>query len=101
MGHGKCGYKLIQYMACSLLPTVASPVGVNSEIVAHGESGYLATSASEWEEYLSYLISDPKLRTRMGARGRAIVESRYSLKVQAPRLEQLIRGAVQGDESVA
>ena len=56
--HGKCGYKLIQYMACGL-PTVASPVGVNSAIVAHRESGYLATSASEWEDYLSYLISDP------------------------------------------
>ena len=96
--HGKCGYKLIQYMACGL-PTVASPVGVNSAIVAHGQSGYCATNASEWEDYLTRLISDFALRKRMGTSGRQIVESRYSLKVQAPRLEQLIRGAVQGDGS--
>src|SRR5690606_9194210 len=32
---GKCGYKLIQYMACGL-PVVASAVGVNREIVIPG-----------------------------------------------------------------
>ena len=39
---GKCGYKLIQYMACGL-PVVASPVGVNTTIVADGETGLIAT----------------------------------------------------------
>ena len=40
---GKCGFKLIQYMA-SGLPTIASPVGVNTELVKHGETGYLAST---------------------------------------------------------
>jgi len=87
---GKCGYKLIQYMACGL-PVVASAVGVNKEIVREGENGFLATSDREWEDALVRLILDPDLRRRMGVAGRIRVEAEFSLQRQAPRLEQLLR----------
>lgn len=87
---GKCGYKLIQYMACGL-PVVASPVGVNSEIVRDGDNGVLAGTEQEWEEALIKLIVSPDLRRRMGVAGRKRVKSEYSVQVQAPRLEQLLR----------
>ncbi|MEO1264552.1 MAG: glycosyltransferase family 4 protein, partial [Pseudomonadota bacterium] len=70
---GKCGYKLIQYMACGL-PVVASPVGVNTEIVAHGVNGFLATTEADWVSALTTLSQSPDLRARMGAAGRAKVE---------------------------
>lgn len=88
--NGKCGYKLIQYMACGV-PVVASPVGVNSEIVAHGENGFLASTEEEWAEALLRLLSDADLRRRMGEAGRRRVEQRYSLQVQQPRLLALFR----------
>lgn len=86
---GKCGYKLIQYMACGL-PVVASPVGVNKEIVRHGENGFLAESVSDWENSLERLIADSVLRARMGASGRAQVEQEFCLQVQGPRLARML-----------
>ena len=87
---GKCGYKLIQYMACGL-PVVASPVGVNAEIVSHGENGFLASTEEEWHESLTRLAADPDLRRAMGVAGRARIESEFSLKVQAPRMVELLK----------
>lgn len=87
---GKSGYKLIQYMACGL-PVVASPVGVNAEIVADGKTGFLARTPTEWRDALARLLEDPALRRRMGERGRARVEARYSLKECAPRMVELFR----------
>lgn len=88
---GKCGYKLIQYMACGV-PVVASPVGVNNVIVKPGENGLLAKDG-EWEQPLTALLKDAALRRSCGKRGRADVEAWYSLEVQAPRLLSTIREA--------
>ncbi len=91
---GKCGYKLIQYMACGL-PVVASPVGVNRQIVEHGVNGFLAETPEQWATALRTLCADPALRARMGAAGRRKVEQHYSLQVTAPRLVQILRRAAE------
>jgi glycosyltransferase involved in cell wall biosynthesis len=87
---GKCGFKLIQYMACGL-PVVASPVGVNSEIVEDGVNGFLAQDTLEWVVALERLIAAAELRHRLGAAGRAKVGARYCLDVTAPRLTRLLQ----------
>ena len=92
--NGKCGYKLIQYMACGLA-VVASPVGVNNTLVEHGKSGFLASSGPQWLQALSRLVEDPDLRIAMGQQGRTTVERTYALQVQAPRLEALLRRAAE------
>jgi glycosyltransferase involved in cell wall biosynthesis len=89
---GKCGYKLIQYMACGL-PVVASPVGVNGEIVEHGVNGFLADTEAEWLAALSELRSQPQLCEELGRAGRRKVESTYSLEVTAPWLAELLKSA--------
>ncbi len=90
---GKCGYKLIQYMACGK-PVVASPVGVNSVIVRNGVEGFLASSTDEWIASLQKLVDDSALRKQMGQAGRARVEAEYSLQVTAPKLECLLRSVM-------
>ena len=81
---GKCGLKLLQYMAMSV-PAVASPVGVNCDIIEDGEDGFLAQSEREWEEKLSRLIDDRGLREEMGRKARMKVEKRYSVRAIFPQ----------------
>lgn len=92
---GKCGYKLIQYMACGV-PVIASPVGVNSQIVEHGVNGFLASTEREWAEALRRLLRDPALRVAMGREGRRKVENDYSLQVWGPRVAGLIAEVARG-----
>ena len=87
---GKCGYKLIQYMACGL-PVIASPVGVNSDIVEHGVTGFLVQTDAEWTSALETLLTNPELRKRMGAAGRQKVEQEYSLQAYGPKVAGLLR----------
>lgn len=93
---GKCGYKLIQYMACGL-PVVASPVGVNAQIVDHGINGFLASSDEEWRTALCTLLADPALRARMGRNGRQKVEAEYSLNVWGPSVADALAGIARGN----
>lgn len=94
--YGKCGYKLIQYMACGL-PVVASRVGANIRIVKDGVNGYLASTDKHWEQALRALQENPELRQAMGSQGRRDVEAHYSLQVAAPRLANLIRDSLDRD----
>ena len=92
---GKCGLKVMQYMAAGL-PVVANPVGVHRQMVVQGSTGFLATTPGEWYRAVEQLAADPSLRARMGAAGRRFVEEHYSLAGWAPRLADLIASVVGG-----
>jgi glycosyltransferase involved in cell wall biosynthesis len=96
---GKCGYKLIQYMACGK-PVVASPVGVNNIIVRDGINGFLPFSFSQWGEALNRLCDDSLLRKQFGVMGRRLIEAEYSLQVTAPKLEALLRSVTRAGGSM-
>jgi len=81
----KCGLKLLQYMAIGV-PGVASPIGVNRDIIRHGENGFLASEPDEWEESLLELVQNPDLRRTVGANARRTVEKHYSVQTHLPRL---------------
>lgn len=87
---GKCGFKLLQYMAVGR-PVVASPVGVNTAIVEDGVNGYLAAGDDEWIEKLSLLIEDAQRREKMGARGREKIKRDYSMQGLQARYVSLFR----------
>ncbi|MBI4575184.1 MAG: glycosyltransferase family 4 protein [Planctomycetes bacterium] len=90
---GKCGLKLLQYMSASL-PVVASPVGVNVELVRPGVEGLYAPDGAAWVEALLALAADAAGRERMGEAARRRVEAGWSLAAVTPRwLEVVLDGA--------
>jgi glycosyltransferase involved in cell wall biosynthesis len=88
---GKCGLKLLQYMACSV-PVIASPVGVNVTIVEHGITGFLAHSRREWVEALTVLYEQDKLRLEMGREARYHVSANFDIRSNASILNQILLG---------
>ena len=85
---GKCGYKILQYFSAGV-PAIASPVGVNSELIG-GDRGLLATSTDDWHSALGQLIDDAAERRERGAAARDFVERQYSYQRWAPELAALL-----------
>ncbi len=73
---GKCGFKLIQYMACSI-PVIASPVGINREIVTN-DVGFLAKNKEEWLYAIKKLMDDKNFRLSLGINARKKIENNFS-----------------------
>jgi len=74
---GKCGFKIIQYGSIGI-PSVASPVGVNQEILLDHKTGYLVVD-DEWRKPLERLINNASLRRKMGSDARMHIESNFSV----------------------
>lgn len=87
---GKCSFKMLQYMATGL-PVVVSPVGMNAEVLNLGEVGIGAATETEWVDALIALIENHSLRVRLGAEGRRVVESTFSIPIIAPKIAHVFR----------
>ncbi len=95
---GKCGLKALQFMALGI-PTICSPVGVNTDIIHDDQNGFIAATEDEWVEKLSRLLRSAELRQRLGHAGRATVEEKYSAITQTPRVYEIFK-SVLSDVSV-
>lgn len=87
---GKGGMKIMLYMG-SLIPSIASPIGFNCEIIQHEKNGLLATTPAEWADCLIRCIENEELRKSLGAAGRKTVEAHYCIQVTRPLFLQTIR----------
>ncbi len=88
---GKCGFKLIQYMACGV-PVVGSRVGANPRIVTDGVDGVLAGGNAEWIAVLESLLADPHRAATLGAAGRTTVERQFSVQSRCAEVAAALRG---------
>lgn len=86
---GKCSYKIIQYFACGI-PALASPVGMNKEVIVEGENGFLVQTEEEWLEKIKYLKTHKEERNRMGQKGRQEVEETFSLQATSKKWVEIL-----------
>jgi glycosyltransferase involved in cell wall biosynthesis len=96
---GKCGLKALQFMALGI-PTVCSPVGVNTDIIQDDQNGFIAGSEDEWVDKLGRLLRSHELRRRLGHAGRVTVEQNYSAITQTPRVYEIFESVLR-DANVA
>ncbi len=90
---GKCGLKALQFMALGI-PTVCSPVGVNTDIIQDDQNGFLASTEDEWVDKLSRLLRSHELRRRLGDAGRVTIEQKYSAITQTPRVYDIFKSVL-------
>ncbi len=94
---GKCGLKALQFMALGI-PTVCSPVGVNTDIIQDDENGFIASTEDEWVDKLTRLLRSHELRQRLGQAGRVTVEQKYSAITQTPRVYEIFKSVLRDAE---
>ena len=89
---GKCAYKILQYMSLKL-PVIASPVGVNKEIIENNYNGMLASNEIEWSNKIIKLINDDNLRTKISNNGYETVKKNFSLENYKSKYLNIIENA--------
>ncbi len=87
---GKCGLKVLQYMACGL-PVISSPTGVNKELVLHGISGLLAQTPEEWIDAINDLATLPDLRESMGQAGKELFNNSFTLETTFQKMTATLK----------
>jgi glycosyltransferase involved in cell wall biosynthesis len=85
---GKCSYKMLTYMSCSL-PVVVSPVGMNKDVLNMGELGFAASTAAEWYEILKFLINNLDLGYKLGKNGRNVILSKFDIPIIARQIKDV------------
>ena len=76
----KCGFKLLQYMACGI-PVIASPIGVNKIIVKDDYNGFLCSNENEWTTKINYLLNNKEYIAHMGENAKNFIFEYYDLDV--------------------
>ena len=84
---GKCAFKILQYMSCSI-PVVASPIGVNSSILENDKIGLAATTQDEWIDSLVHYLDNKNERVTAGQNGRETILSKYDAPIISSSISQ-------------
>ena len=80
-------------MALGIVP-VGTPMASNTEVIRHGENGFLAATDSDWEKYLTLLINDRDLRRKMSVKSAQDAQAKYSLQANTGKIIEAFRASI-------
>lgn len=83
--------KLLEALACGL-PVVTTPLAAEGIPLQAGESALFAAAPDAFAAAIVRLLDDSRLRARIGAAGRAVVEQHYDWRLVGRRLAGLYEG---------
>lgn len=89
----KFNMKIAQYMALGIVP-VATPLGSNTEIINHGQDGFLASSEKDWVSCLTQLLDDPDLRREMAYSGVKKAHTQFTVGTHAQTIVKIFRSVL-------
>jgi len=78
LSRGKCSFKMLQYMAVGI-PVIASPYGMNAEVLALGDFGYAALKDEDWHDALTCCIENKALCRIKGDIARELLVKEFSV----------------------
>ena len=78
LSRGKCSFKMLQYMAIGI-PVIASPFGMNKEVLSLGGFGIAASSSDEWQDAFANFFHNSAKRDAAGKAARDVLINRFSL----------------------
>jgi glycosyltransferase involved in cell wall biosynthesis len=85
---GKCGFKLVQYMACGL-PTISTPLDANIKINRDNMNLFASTN-DEWYDKILYIYNNRDIFVKIGKKNREIAREYYSIQSNYQEYIELI-----------
>ncbi len=86
---GKCGFKLIQYMACGVV-SIATALTVNNEIISDNINGFLVPPDSDWTTYFEKAFQMRNNFDEIGNKAKEKIKIEYTFKANSKKLITLL-----------
>jgi glycosyltransferase involved in cell wall biosynthesis len=84
---GKCSFKLIQYLACGI-PVIASPVGMNIDVLTNLSFTWLPKKNEEWIEAMNEVKKINKLKVQFILRERVL--EKYNITANVNNIKNIL-----------